>query len=85
MLLLPSQVDIQALALVLLPKHDKLVLDLGSLIVQVSGLLLHLEQVVVELSIQIVVLLSNCCHFFFKIVHEGQEFGVLFGWLLMLR
>ena len=41
--LLPSQVDIHSMTLVLFPEHDEVLLDFGSLIVQLPRLLLHLE------------------------------------------
>ena len=76
------------MTLVLFPKHDEVLLDFGSLIVQLPRLLLHLEQIVIELSVEIVVLLSYGSHLLLKIVHEAEELGVLFitacAWLLLV-
>ena len=60
-----------------LSEHLELLLNLRPLIAQISGLLLHHEQIVVKLTIQIVVLLPDLSHFLLKCVHKADQFREL--------
>ena len=58
------------------------------LVAQIARLLLHHDQVVVELPIEKVVLLPDPCHLLFELVREGQKFRIALmfrlPWILLL-
>lgn len=72
----------------LLSYQGQLLLYLRPLVAQIARLLLHHDQVVVELPIEKVVLLPDPCHLLLELVREGQKFRIALmfrlPWILLL-
>lgn len=75
------------IALSLFPKFFKFLLNLITIVAQFSGLIPHFINIVIELSIQVIILLSHTRHLFLIVVHEVQYFGksLLMNVISMLR